>query len=221
MHLRSVGVVLPLCLLAPSMTACSTPGETVGLAGGLIAYGGQAPTSEIEQIYYLGVFDPLEQVPDTVYRVRVRGQASLLSKMQFASGWVPAPLIDSLGSRLTLDVETGEVTFARDDDSLAAIGADRNLMLMGPEGFRKAPKDHRLVLVMGSDPSEFFEGIDRAIGAVSNAQADSYSLALSKLLFEANRQGVRDLERVEDLRKALDEAAPAPSTASSSTSRSS
>ena len=38
----------------------------------------------------------MEQVPPSVYRVRVKGQASFLSATKFASGWVPADLVDSL-----------------------------------------------------------------------------------------------------------------------------
>jgi hypothetical protein len=45
-----------------------------GIATGL---GAMTPGHEIEQIYYLGSFDPQEQVPPALYRVRVRGQALL------------------------------------------------------------------------------------------------------------------------------------------------
>src|SRR5688572_8621385 len=41
------------------------------LVGGAII-GSQLPSSDIEQVYYLGVFDPQDQLPPTLYRVRVR-----------------------------------------------------------------------------------------------------------------------------------------------------
>jgi hypothetical protein len=39
--------------------------------------------------------------------------------------------------------------------------------MFGPEGFREAPRDHRLVVVMGSDPSVFFSAVDEALGSVA------------------------------------------------------
>ena len=72
-----------------ALTGCNnlTPGAEVALA---TSFGGRAPTNEVQQIYYLGVFDPREQVPPTIYRVRVLGQAAAISRTRFASGWVPA-----------------------------------------------------------------------------------------------------------------------------------
>lgn len=62
--------------------------------------GGILPTQDIEQVYYLGSFDPIEQVPPEFYRVTVRGQASFISRMRFGSGWVRSELIDSLNTRV-------------------------------------------------------------------------------------------------------------------------
>src|ERR1700678_724775 len=94
-----------LCALFTS--GCHTPLETAGLSAGVlatgIATGAVSPTTEMEQVYYLGVFDPNEQVPSTIYRVRVHGQSSMWNSARFASGWVPAKLIDSLGSQVALD----------------------------------------------------------------------------------------------------------------------
>ncbi|HYE32224.1 MAG TPA: hypothetical protein VEH27_12400, partial [Methylomirabilota bacterium] len=76
----------------------------MGLAvAGATLSGSQMITDELEQIYYLGVFDPLEQLPPTIYRVTVRGQSSALNRSKFASGWVPAPFIDSLSARVLED----------------------------------------------------------------------------------------------------------------------
>src|ERR1700722_5095094 len=77
-------------LLLLIVAGCATPAGTVGLIGGVTAILGNAPADEIEETYYLGVFDPQEQLPPAVYRVTVHGQASSMSYVRFASGWVPA-----------------------------------------------------------------------------------------------------------------------------------
>ncbi|MEQ8762628.1 MAG: hypothetical protein RL885_01790 [Planctomycetota bacterium] len=127
---------------------------------------------QIEQTYYLGVFDPIEQVPPTIYRVRVTGTSDFFSTVNYAAGWVPADLIDSLGSRITFDREKGELQFGHDGESQNfGLKTGRGLMLFGPEGFREAPRDHRLAIIMDSDPSAFFEAIDTALGQLSAAKA--------------------------------------------------
>ena len=70
-----------------------------GLALGT-AYLAASPSNEIEQVYYIGIFDPQEQLPPQVYRIRVRGQASAFSRTRFASGWVRAEIADSLSDYL-------------------------------------------------------------------------------------------------------------------------
>src|SRR4051794_16313012 len=88
----SIGLALTLIFCV----GCSTPEQTITLVGGTTSVLGQSPAQEIQQVYYLGVFDPQEQVPPAVYRITVHGQGSAMSFVRFASGWVPAPLIDSL-----------------------------------------------------------------------------------------------------------------------------
>lgn len=87
-RVRVAAACLALCA-----ASCSTP-QKIGAAA--VAVGGMTPGQEIEQVYYLGVVDPQEQLPTSLYRVHVRGQASLVSKTKFASGWVPANAVDSL-----------------------------------------------------------------------------------------------------------------------------
>jgi hypothetical protein len=154
-----------------------------GIATGL---GAMTPGHEIEQIYYLGSFDPQEQVPPALYRVRVRGQASIISWMRFGSGWVPADLIDSLGSSVEIDKTDSKITMTKvGNDQISKLTIGRRLMQFGPEGFREVPKDHRLVILMGSNPSKFFRAIDEALGAVTTAKAAQDNNALNRLLFEA------------------------------------
>ncbi|MEL6427658.1 MAG: hypothetical protein AAFZ87_02680 [Planctomycetota bacterium] len=185
---------------ALSVVACGSTEKTVYAIAGAVLTGAAIPGSEIEQIYYLGVFDPIEQLPETIYRVRVRGQASVLSTARFASGWVPAPLIDSLSSNVRFTSKDGtQVSLSRADDDLQSnIPVGRRMVLFGPEGFREAPADHRLVIVMGSDPDEFFEGMDEAIGALSEAAQDGRSLELTRFLLEANHALRLDQARIQD-----------------------
>src|SRR5262245_33562546 len=92
---------LYLLLLIPLLAVgCATPVQTAGLVAGVTVAGGRSPGQEIEQVYYLGVFDPQDQVPPSVYRVTVHGQASVLGLTKFASGWVPADIADSLNTQI-------------------------------------------------------------------------------------------------------------------------
>ena len=96
------GAVAVLATLA--LGGCDKLATPEGLTGAIIGgtiIGAAAPTSDIRQIYYLGMFDPQGQLPPQMYRIRVNGQSSFLSKVNFASGWVPAPLVDSLGGQVT------------------------------------------------------------------------------------------------------------------------
>ncbi len=196
--------VLTAWLAAAVTLLCGCSGmsgaEKAGVFAAATAVAGNIPTSDIEQVYYLGVFDPQEQLPSTIYRVRVRGQSSLLNTTKFASGWVRADLIDSL-STITLGQGNGGFEIKRADDETKALNTGRRLMMFGPEGFREAPKDHRLVVVMGADPQKFFSAIDEALGVVATAtQGASGGNVARKLFFElAELKSQRD--RLEELRR--------------------
>lgn len=174
--------------LGCSNTIASVAGGTVGLT----AVGAYVPAHEIEQIYYLGTFDPQGQIPPEFYRLTVRGQASIISNMRFGSGWVPAALVDSLGGRVELPGEGSKGEAAEGSEGRAAsanrvdevdIEEGRGLVQFGPEGFREAPRDHRLVIVMGGDPSAFFEAIDVSLGNIARVQAVQRESTLSRELF--------------------------------------
>ena len=159
-------------LSATVSSGCSTE-EIIGGTIGATILGGSSPSHEIQQIYYLGAFDPQGQLPPTVYRIRVHGQASFISFVKFASGWVPAPFIDSLTAEAGF--KSAKSTSVQIDqgasETLSELTTGRRLMLFGPEGFREAPRNHRLVVVMGSDPSGFFAAIDQAVGEIAQLQA--------------------------------------------------
>lgn len=185
--LRGSLAALYAALLAISQAGCATNWQSVALGAGIAtASGAYSPNNEIQQIYYLGVFDPQEQTPPSVYRVRVHGQASFISRTKFGSGWVPARLIDSLGSEVKFDRETGSITMTpAEDDAVSALTTGRRQIMFGPEGFREAPKDHRLVIVMGSSPDKFFEAIDEALGSISDAEETARNTRLTGELLEA------------------------------------
>jgi hypothetical protein len=157
-----------------------------GTVGGIIAttiVGGRSPSHEIEQVYYLGVFDPDDQVPPSLYRLIVRGQASLISRMNFASGWVPASFVDSLASRIEFTSKAGDLQFSTGkgvDPVTLKVG--RRLVMFGPEGFREAPADHRLVVVMGSNPEAYFTAVEEVMGAVAAARKEQSQTAVDMRL---------------------------------------
>ena len=176
---------LPYALLPLILTGCGLTSEQQISATvvGATVVGAGAPAQEVEQVYYLGIFDPQEQIPPSVYRIRVHGQASFLSGMQFASGWVPAHMADSLGVGISTGPK-GKVTIDSANDQFKPFKAGRRLMMFGPEGFREAPADHRLVIVMGSSPEVFFNAINDSLGVVAMATQEQGSSTLNRLLFE-------------------------------------
>ena len=176
---------LSTTVVVVALSACSTPtvtNTTLALAATAIA--GHSPSTQIQQVYYLGVFDPRDQLPPTIYRVRVRGQASVLASTRFASGWVRAELVDSLSGMIEIPASRGAASAA--DGSVVIRGttidridsspfSNRRMVMFGPEGFREAPRDHRLVIAMGSSPEKFFAAVDEALGVVARVTQDSRS----------------------------------------------
>ncbi len=202
-------------IIGLGLTACNTT-EIIGSTVGATLLGANSPSQEIQQIYYLGAFDPQGQLPPTVYRIRVHGQASFISFVRFASGWVPAPFIDSLSSSVNFkDQKSTNVTVDKGaSETLAKLSTGRRLMQFGPEGFREAPRDHRLVIVMGSSPESFFNAIDSSIGQVAAAQAkqraETQDNDLSKDLFTALSALQGERTRLQTLNSATSAELPSP-----------
>lgn len=170
---RGRGHVVLALALASLVSGCSMLEGLLAGAGVSTVVGARSPSHEIEQVYYLGVFDPDDQVPPSLYRLTVRGQASFISAVQFASGWVPAHLVDSLETRIQFKEKSTELEFTTGDPSRQAkLTPGRRLMLFGPEGFREAPANHRLVIVMGSNADTYFESIEKVLGAVAAAKRE-------------------------------------------------
>lgn len=195
----------------PTITAALALGALAGLAGlsgcdtvahrnqavlaGTLAAQAVVPNFDLEQIYYLGSFDPSGQLPPTLYRIRVRGQAAFLSRTRFASSWVPAEVIDGLGASVELDNGNGQVRIQRESTGVALDGGGRRLVQFGPEGFRTAPKNHRLVVLMGSSPEAMEQAFASALGTVASARTAGNGQAVDKdalaTLLEAARQRSR------------------------------
>ncbi|PWU21779.1 MAG: hypothetical protein C5B50_01080 [Verrucomicrobia bacterium] len=201
-------LLVSAAIVALLLTGCATPLQTAGLVVGVTAAGAQSPSTEMEQIYYLGVFDPQEQVPPAIYRVRVRGQASLISVAKFASGWVPASVADSLTTDLKYtDAGAIKVSKAEGDNTAVSLKTGRRLMLFGPEGFREAPRDYRLVIIMGSNPSKYFQAVSQVLDATAKAgRSDTNNALVKQILIQlTTMQGQKD-----DLQRMLDELPPPP-----------
>lgn len=195
-HVTAIAVI-PLSLFA----GCNTlEGKVASGIVGATVYAGQTPAHELEQTFYLGVFDPQEQVPPSVYRVRVRGQASFMSRTNFASGWVNAAFVDSLGTAWNFDGESGSFQVDKVGESeLAKLQTGRRQVLFGPHGFREAPRDQRLCIVMGANPDAWFEAIDNAIGVVAEASTDRRIGQLKSDVFDALATAKAEKDALEKL----------------------
>jgi hypothetical protein len=183
-------------LLAASCTLEQKITAGVGLVTTMAA---ASPTTDVEQTYYVGIFDEHDQLDPAIYRLRVRGQASFLSQTKFASGWVRADVIDSLGSSASFSNNKGGVTIekAAGNDPLARLKLGRRLVMFGPEGFAEAPADHRLVIVTGSNPEAFFGAVDTVLGEVSGA-------IQSQRVAPLREEFLSTLATLAEIRRALD-----------------
>jgi hypothetical protein len=81
-------------------------------------------------------------------------------------------------------------------------------MMFGPEGFREAPANHRLVLVMGSSPEKYFEAVDTVLGTVSQAFAKQRQSGLTAELMTALTTTSRERADLAELRTRLESELP-------------
>jgi hypothetical protein len=143
-----------------------------------------SPNLDLEQTYYLGSFDPQGQLPPAVYRIRVRGQSSVLNQTRFASSWVPAEVVDALTGSISLNLKSGSAEVTKAETS-SALDAGRGLWMFGPEGFREAPRNHRLVIVMGASPETVEQAFASALGTVAMVRAGQPAVGLESEIFAA------------------------------------
>ena len=194
----------PLLLLLHVALAsgCSTVAQTnqaIALAGTVSL--SLTPSFDLEQTYYLGSFDPAGQLPPTLYRIRVRGQSSILNSTKFASSWVPAEVVDALTGSAALDTKNGNITITKDPNNPGVNINDsgRRLMQFGPEGFRSAPKNHRLVILMGADPEAVEQAFSSALGTVALASSGQSGNAVDREALKALLDMGRDKARLQAL----------------------
>ncbi len=184
-------VLVALGCAASFFSGCATPAQNMALgATAAAAVGGITPSNQLEQTYYFGLLDPLQQIEPTLYRVRVRGQGSAISRMKFGSGWVPADLIDPLGTEVRY--EKGKGAVQKTDSALgkpSELELGRRMIHFGPDGFREAPAKNRLVIVMGASPETFFQQIDLQLGAPPKPPESAHlNAAIAAALAEASAE---------------------------------
>jgi hypothetical protein len=117
-----------------------------------------------------------------------------MNRTKFASGWVRAELIDSLGTRAAFKDGEEQASVSGDGAAVGELGSGRRMVMFGPEGFREAPRDHRLVMVMGADPSAFFAAMDDVLGTVAEVEVER----------ESSKAGKELMARMERLRQTRD-----------------
>lgn len=102
--------IIGALLITTLLSSCATPGQTAGaVAGGILGVttvGAYKVGPEIQQVYYLGMYDSTGTLPTQMYRVTVHGQSSFISGATFASGWVPAALVDTLECHISPGLTT-------------------------------------------------------------------------------------------------------------------
>ncbi|RDH86510.1 MAG: hypothetical protein DIZ77_04145 [endosymbiont of Seepiophila jonesi] len=107
--------------------------------------------------------------------------------------------MDALGSSTAFQKESDRVTIEKSDETFSSFETGRRLMLFGPEGFREAPANHRLVIAMGSSPEVFFNAMNESLGVLAQVTQSQGSNELSNLLFEALITTRSQREQVDDL----------------------
>jgi hypothetical protein len=177
------GVHAWACLVAAAtLTGCGslTVAQNNQLAGlAAVTALSMTPNADLEQTYYLGSFDPQGQVPPAVYRIRVRGQSSILSRVRFASSWVPAEIVDALTGSISINSKDGTIDVKK-DGGVDGIANGRGLVMFGPEGFREAPRNHRLVIVMGTSPETVEQAFASALGTVARVRSGESTAGLDR-----------------------------------------
>lgn len=192
-----------ICFVFIICSGCSTEAVVIGTAG-TTAAGAVIPAQEVRQIYYLGVFDPKEQLPSTIYRVTIHGQASFISNKKFASGWLPAHLADSLGSNISFNKNGNIQIIPASGDDKSELTTGRRLMLFGPEGFREAPHGHRLAVVMASSPEDFFEAVGSGLDTLAEVQVQKLEAEAGKEVITALSEIYLERVKLESLKNQIE-----------------
>lgn len=132
--------------------------------------------------HFLGVFDPSEQVPPELYRIKITGKAQWMSKVKYGSGWVPARQADLLVQDIRPD-EQGKFTISGQNSDAVSMAVRRRFFEIGPFAVATEPEDGRFVVVMSSDPDYFFKkiGLLTRFGKDDSAEASSRAALIGKV----------------------------------------
>jgi hypothetical protein len=74
------------------------------------------------------------------------------------------------------------------------------MIQFGPEGFREVPSEHRLVIVMGANPSAFFQAVDKTLGSLSPASIQKVKSDFMKQIYKEqldSRKFAQELNEME------------------------
>ncbi|MEZ5650925.1 MAG: hypothetical protein R3E87_10300 [Burkholderiaceae bacterium] len=166
------------------------------LAGLSVGAGSITPSTVLETTYYLGVYDQRDQLPPTLYRIRVRGQSSVFNNVSFASGWLPATVVDSITGTVKGNPDDATTPIeAKENGTQVDLATGRGLMLFGPEGFREAPRAHRLVIYMGSSPAQVEAAFAEALGTVATLRQGQGQVTLDADVFAELSKAQAGIER--------------------------
>ena len=92
------------------------------------------------------------------------------------------------------------MSVSQDDTTKVSLeGAGRGLILFGPEGFREAPRKHRLVVIMGASPEDVEQAFSSALGSVAKVKFGQSGGSLDRELFSL----MLDLGKERDQLKAI------------------
>ena len=149
-----------------------------GVVAVLLLLAGCAAT-RLNEYYYHGTYDPEAQLPQEVYRYRVNGFAGNFSSLKFASGWLPKDMVDPLDTQLKFDKDDKIGTTS---NTKGTFDSFRPLYIFGPEGFRKAPQDHRFCIVMSQNPEKIFQMAAKFSGRKSEQQLKNEQTVVNGLL---------------------------------------
>lgn len=181
------------------LAGCTTVAQRA--ASSVVSVASVTPNADIQQTYYLGSFDPASQLPPAVYRIRVSGQSSVLNRTRFASGWYPAGVVDALNGNLSIDNKTGAVSSSGAQDNNSSLEG-RGMVMFGPEGMREAPRNHRLVVIMGSSPEQVEQAFASALRSVATVRFGQSGAALDKQLFTRLTELASERDQLKAIRDA-------------------
>jgi len=117
-------------------------------------------------------------------------------------------MADSLTSRIEYD-EKGTLGVSKSSNAPVSLQTGRRLILFGPEGFREAPRDYRLVIIMGTDPSKYFQSVSDVMSKVAAGGRTTENSALVTSILLALTKAESDKD---DLQRILDGLPAQPAT---------